>query len=150
MLDLATEFGTGAVLECIVTPWMRRERRVDRGRAMTDSLSAIQRTEFLFRQWPINRPTNYTCPQPMQCAQLGWGARDEHSPQIGDICATEDAWPDDVTYQASWVFRAGDRCFQMMEAPHEESLRPWLAAWNDLVEFEVVPVITSAEYWSTP
>jgi hypothetical protein len=35
-----------------------------------------------------------------------------------------------------------------MEAPHEESLRPWLATWNDLTEFEVIPVVTSAEFWS--
>jgi hypothetical protein len=36
-----------------------------------------------------------------------------------------------------------------MEAPHEESLRPWVSAWSDLVEFEIVPVITSDDFWST-
>jgi hypothetical protein len=58
--------------------------------------------------------------------------------------------PEGVTYQASWVDSGGDRCFQLMEAPDEEAMRPWLAAWNDVVEFEVVRVLTSAEYWSMP
>jgi Protein of unknown function (DUF3303) len=57
--------------------------------------------------------------------------------------------PEGVIYQASWIDAAANRCFQLMEAPHEESLRPWLAAWNDLTDFEVVPVTTSAEFWST-
>jgi hypothetical protein len=57
--------------------------------------------------------------------------------------------PEGVTYQASWVDSDRNRCFQIMEAPDEESLQPWLAAWNDLVKFEVVHVTTSAEFWST-
>ena len=57
--------------------------------------------------------------------------------------------PEDVTYHASWIDSARLRCFQVMEAPHEESLRPWLAAWNDLTDFEVIPVLASAEFWST-
>jgi hypothetical protein len=56
--------------------------------------------------------------------------------------------PQGVTYQASWIDAAGLRCFQVMEAPHAESLRPWLESWNDLTDFEVVPVVTSAEFWS--
>jgi uncharacterized protein DUF3303 len=56
--------------------------------------------------------------------------------------------PEAVTYQASWVSSSGNLCYQLMEAPSEEALRPWLAAWGDLVEFEVVPVVTSSEFWS--
>lgn len=56
--------------------------------------------------------------------------------------------PDGVAYHASWIDSTGYRCFQIMEAPNEESLRPWLTAWNDLVEFEIVPVVTSDEFWS--
>jgi len=37
--------------------------------------------------------------------------------------------------------------FQMMEAPDRESLNPWIAAWEDLVDFEVVPGQTSADFW---
>jgi hypothetical protein len=39
--------------------------------------------------------------------------------------------PEGLTYQASWVDSSGHRCFQVMEAPDEESLRPWLAAWKN-------------------
>lgn len=56
--------------------------------------------------------------------------------------------PPGVEYRASWIDAAQARCFQVMEAPDERALRPWLDAWSDLVEFEVVPVETSAEYWS--
>jgi hypothetical protein len=42
----------------------------------------------------------------------------------------------------------GGRCFQMMEADRPEMLEDWVSHWNDLVEFEIVPVVTSAEFWS--
>jgi hypothetical protein len=54
-----------------------------------------------------------------------------------------------VIYHASWIDAQNSRCFQNIEAPDRESLKPWIAAWNDLVEFEVVPVQTSAEFWVT-
>ena len=56
--------------------------------------------------------------------------------------------PEDVAYHASWVDAAGMRCFQVMEAPALESLRPWIDRWDDLVEFEIVPVLTSADFWA--
>jgi len=56
--------------------------------------------------------------------------------------------PEGVIYHASWVDPAGARCFQLMEAPHADSLAPWINHWNDLVEFEVIPVLTSADFWS--
>jgi len=56
--------------------------------------------------------------------------------------------PEGVTYQTSWIDPARLRCFQVMEASNTEALRPWLEAWNDLMDFEVVPVVTSAEFWS--
>lgn len=55
--------------------------------------------------------------------------------------------PPDVTYHASWIDPARSRCFQVMEAPTAEALKPWTDAWSDLVEFEVVPVLTSKEFW---
>jgi len=57
--------------------------------------------------------------------------------------------PEKVVYHASWIDARNARCFQIMEAPDRESLEPWIAAWADLVEFEVVPVKTSAEFWAT-
>lgn len=56
--------------------------------------------------------------------------------------------PDGVAYHASWVDRAQMRCFQLMEAPSAESLDAWICCWNDLVDFEVVPVLPSAEFWT--
>jgi len=56
--------------------------------------------------------------------------------------------PEGVTYHASWIDAATDRCYQVMEAADVESLRPWIDNWSDLVEFEVIPVVTSQEYWA--
>lgn len=53
--------------------------------------------------------------------------------------------PEGLVYVASWVDFDYRRCFQVMEAPDESLLREWIASWEDLVEFEVVPVRTSAE-----
>jgi hypothetical protein len=56
--------------------------------------------------------------------------------------------PEDVTYHASWVDADGGRCFQVMEAPSIESLNPWVSCWNDLVDFEIIPVLASTDFWS--
>ena len=53
--------------------------------------------------------------------------------------------PESVRYVSSWVDLEFQRCFQVMEADGEEDLREWLSHWDDLVDFEVVPVRTSAE-----
>jgi hypothetical protein len=56
--------------------------------------------------------------------------------------------PEGVTYQASWVDPTGSRCFQVMEAPSPELLQLWASRWSDLVDFEVIPVLSSADFWS--
>jgi hypothetical protein len=56
--------------------------------------------------------------------------------------------PEDVVYVSSWVNTEGSRCFQLMEAPDRQALGLWMARWADLVEFEVHPVVTSADFWS--
>ena len=53
-----------------------------------------------------------------------------------------------VAYVASWMAADGSCCYQIMEAPDRAALDPWIANWSDLVEFEVVPVVVSAEYWA--
>jgi hypothetical protein len=53
--------------------------------------------------------------------------------------------PDDVRYITSWVDLEFRRAFQVMDAASEERLRQWTARWEDLVDFEIVPVRTSAE-----
>lgn len=57
--------------------------------------------------------------------------------------------PEGVVYHLSWVDAAGGRCFQVMEAERVELLEEWVARWEDLVEFEIVPVVTSAEFWAS-
>ena len=52
---------------------------------------------------------------------------------------------DRIQYVSSWVETNWDRCFQLMEADDVRDFEPWIALWADLVEFEIVPVITSAE-----
>lgn len=53
--------------------------------------------------------------------------------------------PDDVRYVSSWVDFQFERCFQVMEAADEVALRRWIANWDDLIDFEVVAVRTSAD-----
>ena len=53
--------------------------------------------------------------------------------------------PDGVRYVSSWVDLRFERCFQVMEAEDEALVRQWAANWDDLVEFEIVPVRTSAD-----
>jgi hypothetical protein len=57
--------------------------------------------------------------------------------------------PEGVIYQTSWIDPANARCFQVMEAPSPASLNEWVRRWNDLVDFETIPVVGSAEYWAT-
>jgi len=57
--------------------------------------------------------------------------------------------PQGVQYQASWIDPVTGRCFQIMEAPSLASLSEWTRRWDDLVDFEIAPVLTSAEYWAT-
>ena len=56
--------------------------------------------------------------------------------------------PDGVTYRASWLEPGGGRCFQIMEALTPELLQTWVSRWSDLVDFEIIPVQTSEEYWA--
>jgi hypothetical protein len=53
--------------------------------------------------------------------------------------------PAGLRYVASWVTDDFRRCFQIMECDDRELIAQWTAQWEDLVDFEVVPVITSAE-----
>ena len=53
--------------------------------------------------------------------------------------------PDGVEYVASWVTDDLSTCFQVMEAESLSALDEWMGRWSDLVDFEVVPVITSDE-----
>jgi len=50
-----------------------------------------------------------------------------------------------LEYVTSWVTTDLRRCYQVMETDDPKLLDEWIARWADLADFEVVPVITSAE-----
>jgi hypothetical protein len=54
--------------------------------------------------------------------------------------------PQGLEYVESWIDeRSLDRCFQLMETDDPSLFAEWTAQWDDLAEFEVVPVIGSSE-----
>ena len=53
--------------------------------------------------------------------------------------------PDGLRYVASWVTEDLRRCFQIMECDDPSLLAQWMARWEDLTAFDVIPVVTSAE-----
>jgi hypothetical protein len=53
--------------------------------------------------------------------------------------------PDGLRYVNSWVTADLQRCYQVMECDDRRLLDAWMEQWRDLVDFEVVPVVTSAE-----
>ena len=54
--------------------------------------------------------------------------------------------PPGLEYVESWIDERGlDRRFQLMETEDPSLFDGWTDAWKDLVEFEIVPVISSAE-----
>ena len=53
--------------------------------------------------------------------------------------------PEGLHYLDSWVEPNFDRCFQLMSADDPELFQTWISHWQDLVDFEIVPVRTSAE-----
>jgi hypothetical protein len=53
--------------------------------------------------------------------------------------------PEGLTYINSWVDVNLQRCYQVMETEDRRLLDQWIANWRDIVEFEVHPVITSAD-----
>jgi hypothetical protein len=53
--------------------------------------------------------------------------------------------PEGIEYQGSWVTNDLRCCFQVVECANRRLLDEWMANWQDITEFEVVPVMTSAD-----
>lgn len=54
--------------------------------------------------------------------------------------------PPGLVYVDSWIDAERlDRCFQLMETDEPALFDEWIGNWSDLVEFEVVPVVGSAD-----
>ncbi|MCZ4279612.1 DUF3303 family protein [Kiloniella laminariae] len=48
--------------------------------------------------------------------------------------------PSGLNYLNSWPSRENSVCYQLMETNSPELFELWFAQWNDLVEFELVPI----------
>ena len=53
--------------------------------------------------------------------------------------------PAGLPYVGSWIEANFDRCFQLMECDDPRLLQQWIIQWQDLIEFEIVPVVPSQE-----
>ena len=53
--------------------------------------------------------------------------------------------PAGLFYVSSWAHETLDRCYQLMETDDPSLIDQWMSRWSDLVDFEVHPVMTSAE-----
>ena len=57
--------------------------------------------------------------------------------------------PDGLRYVASWVANDFTRCYQVMESDDQALVDQWIANWADIVDFDVIPVVPSAEAVAT-
>jgi uncharacterized protein DUF3303 len=53
--------------------------------------------------------------------------------------------PEGLHHVGSWVTQDVLRCFQVMECDDPRLLQEWIDRWKDIVDFEVIPVMTSGE-----
>ena len=53
--------------------------------------------------------------------------------------------PDGLEYLNSWVSADLAVCYQLMETDDIALLQQWTAEWSDLVDFQIVPVLTSVQ-----
>ena len=53
--------------------------------------------------------------------------------------------PDGLNYVQSWVDSGFERCFQLMECDDPLLFEQWVAQWQDLADFEIIPVVSSQE-----
>ena len=53
--------------------------------------------------------------------------------------------PAGVNYLDSWIKEDVSICYQLMRSDSVEKIHEWISHWNDLADFEVIPVINSDE-----
>ena len=51
--------------------------------------------------------------------------------------------PDGASYINSWIKEDLSVCYQVMKSDDVEKIHEWISQWNDLADFEVIPVINS-------
>jgi hypothetical protein len=53
--------------------------------------------------------------------------------------------PEGLHHVSSWVDDKMECCFQLMRTANRGLLEQWIESWEDIVEFQVYPVISSEE-----
>jgi len=53
--------------------------------------------------------------------------------------------PEGLTYVSSWITEDLTRCYQVMETTDRALLDEWIGRWSDLMTFDVLPVLSSAQ-----
>jgi len=53
--------------------------------------------------------------------------------------------PDGLEYRGSWIAADLRCCYQVMECEDRRLLDEWMARWTDVIDFDVIPVVTSAQ-----
>ena len=53
--------------------------------------------------------------------------------------------PAGLKYVDSWVEANLQRCFQVMECEDPGLFQEWVARWQDLVDFEITPIVPSKQ-----
>jgi hypothetical protein len=53
--------------------------------------------------------------------------------------------PEGLDYVSSWIDLDLTKCYQLMQTEDASIFPRWIQHWKDLMDFEIVPVRTSAE-----
>ncbi len=53
--------------------------------------------------------------------------------------------PPGLEYVSSWIDLNFKICYQVMQTEDRSLFQPWMNAWSDLIDFEIIPVRSSAE-----
>ena len=53
--------------------------------------------------------------------------------------------PHGLTYVESWIAEDLRTCYQLMETDDFSLFAQWTQNWDDLMDFEIIPVLSSAE-----
>ncbi len=53
--------------------------------------------------------------------------------------------PDGLRFVDSWVEVNFHRCFQVMECEDPRLFQDWVSRWQDLIDFEIVPIVPSKQ-----
>ena len=53
--------------------------------------------------------------------------------------------PNGLSYVNSWVSSDMRGCYQLMETDDPGLLKQWTDRWDDIIDFDIVPVVTSMQ-----